>query len=79
MNFLGTLIAILLALYLTGNIQDGSIIASLIQDGFFNNIFVAAAFVVVAILAVFVVVAILLYGARPRKLWEDFKSGKLKF
>lgn len=45
MNFFGVLIAVLLALYLTGNIQDGSIIASLIGDGSaINHIFVAAGF-----------------------------------
>ena len=80
MNFLGALIAVLLALYLTGNIQDGSIVASLIGDGsVINNILVFVGFGVVVFLAMVAALAIRCYGASPRKLWGDFKSGKLKF
>ncbi len=79
MNFFGTLIAVLFALYLTGNVQEGSILHGFIANG---NARDALMFIGFAIVGVFVFVAVLMmrrHRIHPRALWEDFKSGKLKF
>ena len=79
MSFFGSLIAVLLALYLTGNVQEGSILYGLFVHGIVRDALLVLAFALlgggVFIIARFTYV----HGKGPRALWNDFKSGKLKF
>ena len=80
MNFLGTLLVVLLALYLTGNIQDGSIIASILGDGsIIRDTLIFTGFAIAGVFGFVIVLLVRSHGKSPRNLWADFKSGKLKF
>ena len=79
MNFLETLIAILLALYLTGNVQEGSVLYDLVANGVVRDVLLVAGFAIVGVFGFVIVLLVRHHRIRPRALWEDFKSGKLKF
>ncbi len=79
MNFFGALIAVLLALYLTGNVQEGSILHDFIVSGVVENIVIVSGFAIVGVFGVVIVLLVRSHGKSPRALWDDFKSGKLKF
>lgn len=72
MNFFGILIAILLALYLTGNVQDGSILAGHLED-----FFTWVAFGIFIGLSMIAILIVKLYGASPKLLWAKYKNGEL--
>ncbi len=67
MRFLGTIIAVLIALWLTGNVQAGSILGSIIS---------------VLGWGLFAVGVVLVLGfiwhemPNPAKWWEDYKTGR---
>ncbi len=67
MNFLGTLIAVLFALYLTGNVQAGSVLKDIL------------AYIGYGIFFIFAVAAIFMLrnAGSPQQIWENFKNGKL--
>ncbi len=79
MNFFGTLIAVLLALYLTGNVQEGSILYNFGVGGVVRDAFVVAGFAIAGVFGFVIVLLVRSHGLTPRALWNDFKSGKLKF
>lgn len=79
MNFFGTLFAVLLALYLTGNVQEGSFLYDLVAHGVIRDVLLFGGFAVVGVFGFVAILMIRHYRIHPRALWDDFKSGKLKF
>jgi hypothetical protein len=79
MSFLWTLIAVLFALYLTGNVQAGSLMHDFIASGGAGRVFIALAFAIAGVFIIVLVRMVYVHGLTPRALWNDFKSGKLKF
>lgn len=79
MNFFGALLVVLLALYLTGNVQEGSILYDFIASGNVRDALIFVAFAILGVSTFALVLLIRAHGLTPRALWNDFKSGKLKF
>lgn len=70
MRFLETFIAVLLAMWLTGNVQAGSLLMSVI----------ATLGYVVIVIAAIVLAAIVIWNCdNPRKIWNDFRTGRFRF
>ena len=73
MNFFSTLIAVLVAvlvaLWLTGNVAAGSILGIIIV----SLGWVLAAAGVVAVFAI-----VWTYCPNPKKMWDDFRTGRLR-
>ena len=66
MGFINALLACLVALWLTGNIQPGSPIGYIVE---------ALGWVLIAIVAIIVLFIVVTQGPG---MWRDFKSGKLR-
>ena len=77
MNFFGTLVAVLLALYVTGNVQDGSPFALMISEAGMSDILHFVTVFSVILVSVLAFLLVKRYGASPRKLWAKFKNGEL--
>ena len=69
MRFLSTLLAVLVALWLTGNVQAGSILGDIMS-------FLGWALAVIG--AMLVVGFIVHEFPNPLKLWDDFKTGRFR-
>ncbi len=67
MRFLETLIAVLVAMWLTGNVQAGSMLGSILSF---------LGWTIVVILAGLVIAFIWYEMPNPAKWWEDFKTGR---
>lgn len=69
MRFLSTLLAVLVGLWLTGNVQAGSILGSIMT-------FLGWA---LAVIAVVLVIGFIWHEfPNPAKLWDDFKTGRFR-
>lgn len=69
MRFLSTLLAVLVALWLTGNVQAGSILGQIAS---------ALGWLLLGLGAVLVVGFIWHEMPNPAKLWDDFKTGRFR-
>ena len=69
MRFLSTLLAVLVALWLTGNVQAGSIL---------GHIASAFGWLLLGLGAVLVIGFIWHEFPNPAKLWDDFKTGRFR-
>ena len=69
MRFLSTLLAVLVALWLTGNVQAGSILASIMTFLGWG----------LAVVGVILVIGFIWHEMpNPMKFWDDFKTGRFK-